>query len=406
VLPFQNMSGDTEQEYFTDGISEDVITELSRFRELFVIARNSSFTYKGRAVDIKQVGQELGVRYVLEGSIRRSRNRLRITAQLIEAENGSHVWAERYDRVLEDVFEVQEEVTRAIVSALAPEIASSEQLRATRRRPEDVGAYEIALRAWSDVFDAHQTGDRRLMERAVDGAKKALAVDPTSVLAEQSLSFARQLEIWHQFAADRDQAYEEAIAAADRAISLDGANARSHALRAYCAFSARDYERQPAALEGARRAHDINVNDTFVLYLLANLEASVGVPQQAIDHCQQILRLTPRDNRVHMIYTLLAFTCLGARRYEEGVAWASRSLNEAPRNPPGHSNLILCLVGMGEVEKARAALQKARAMFPELIERGMSGRGSHGRTEVRARNTLFMRIAAGLEDPSSADRVR
>jgi len=119
VLPFQNMSGDPEQEYFTDGISEDIITELSRFRELFVIARNSSFTYKGRAVDIKQVGQELGVRYVLEGSIRRSGNRIRITGQLIEASTGSHLWAERYDRVLDDVFDVQEEVTRAIVSAIA-----------------------------------------------------------------------------------------------------------------------------------------------------------------------------------------------------------------------------------------------------------------------------------------------
>jgi adenylate cyclase len=406
VLPFQNLSADAEQELFTDGIVEDIIIELSRFRELFVIARNSSFAYKGRTVDIKQIGRELGVRYVLEGSIRRFGNRIRITAQLIEAETGSHLWAERYDRVLQDIFEVQEEVTHAIVSALAPEIAVTEQSRALRRRPEDVGAYEVALRAWADTLDAHQTGDPALMERAVQGARKALAIDPNSILAWQSLCFARQLEVWHQFAADLGEGYREAIEAADRAIALDGANARSHALRAYCCFAARDYEPQPNALLGARRAHEMNVNDTFVLWLLANLEGSVGDAQRAIDHCQQILRLNPRDSRLHMIYTLLAFTCFGAKRYAEGAAWAARTLNDAPRNPPGHSNLINCLVGLGEIDKAKAAFARAQEMFPQLITRMMSGRSSHGRAEVRERGACFIRIAAGLEPPSAAEKYR
>ena len=136
VLPFQNMSGDPEQEYFTDGITEDIITELSRFHSLFVIARNSSFSYKGKSPDIRQVGRELGVRYVLEGSIRKSSNRIRVTGQLIDTLTGNHIWAERYDRVLEDIFAVQEEVTQAIVAAIAPQIETTEQLKATRRRPE------------------------------------------------------------------------------------------------------------------------------------------------------------------------------------------------------------------------------------------------------------------------------
>src|SRR5215218_6628122 len=142
VLPFQNMSGDPEQGYFTDGITEDIITELSRFHSLFVIARNSSFSYKGKSPDIRQVGRELGVRYVLEGSIRKSSNRIRVTGQLIDTLTGNHIWAERYDRVLEDIFAVQEEVTRAIVAAIAPRIESTELSKASRRRPDNLSAYE------------------------------------------------------------------------------------------------------------------------------------------------------------------------------------------------------------------------------------------------------------------------
>lgn len=405
VLPFQNMSGDAEQEYFTDGISEDLITELSRFRELFVIARNSSFTYKGKAVNIKQVGRELGVRYVLEGSIRRSGNRVRITAQLIEAPTGAHVWAERFDRVLEDIFEVQEEVTRAIVAALVPEIAATEHTRAMRRRPGDISAYENAVRAWSDALDAHQATDHDLVKRAVDGAIKALAIDPNSVLAWQSLCFARQLQGYHRFM-DRDEAAREAQEAGDRAVALDGADARSHALRAHCSFTARDFERQPAALIQARRAHEMNPNDTFVLFLLGNLEASAGDPAKAIELCHRILRLNPRDTRIHMIHTLLAYACVGAKRWAEGAAWADRTVNDAPRSVPGHTNLITCLVGMGEIEKAKAAYRRARALLPEQFGGPLThrpGSARHGAIELAL---LFRRIAAGELGPEAAEPYR
>jgi adenylate cyclase len=405
VLAFTNMSGDPEQEYFTDGISDDIITELSRFRELFVIARNSSFTYKGKTVDIKQVGQELGVRYVLEGSIRRSGNRARITAQLIEAASGAHVWAERYDRVLKDIFEVQEEVTRAIVSALAPEIAATEHARVMRRRPEDVSAYEIALRAWSDVLDAHQTTERDVMKRAVAGAKKALTIDPNSVLAWQTLSFARQLEGWHQFSANQDETFREAEEPADRAVALDGADARSVALRAHCSFTARDFERQPAALVQARRAHEMNPNDTFVLWLVGNLEASVGDPGKAIEQCHRILRLNPRDARIHMVYTLLAFACVAGKRWAEGATWAARTVNDAPRSASGYGNLINCLVGLGEIQRAKAAFKKAQELFPDRFLEPI-GRASFGRSEVNEWTLLFRRIAAGLEDPAAAEPYR
>ncbi|MBM3524801.1 MAG: adenylate/guanylate cyclase domain-containing protein, partial [Alphaproteobacteria bacterium] len=176
VLPFANMSGDPEQEYFTDGISEDIITELSRFRSLFVIARNSSFTYKGKPVDVKQVGRELGVRYVLEGSIRRAANRVRVTAQLIDATTGSHIWAEKYDRVLEDIFAVQEEVTQAIVAAMAPHIEASEFERMRQVRPGSLDAYELAMRGWAAAWTAlGDPNDRDTRDEALRCAREALA---------------------------------------------------------------------------------------------------------------------------------------------------------------------------------------------------------------------------------------
>ena len=164
VLPLANMSGDPEQEYFTDGITEDIITELSRFHALFVIARNSSFTYKGKAIDVRMVAKELGVRYVLEGSIRRSGNRIRVTAQLIDALTGNHIWAEKYDRVLEDIFDVQEEVTRAIVAAIAPHIETSEMERSRRARPGSLSAYEVAMRGWAAAQKARGEADRASCE--------------------------------------------------------------------------------------------------------------------------------------------------------------------------------------------------------------------------------------------------
>ena len=172
VLPFLNMSGDPGQEYFTDGITEDIITDLSRFRSLFVIARHSSFSYKGKSPDIREVGKELGVRYVLEGSIRKASNRIRVTAQLIDTLTGSHIWAERYDRVLEDIFAVQEEVTQAIVAAIAPQIETMEQSKAGRRRPNSLSAYEIALTGVGPCIEGNGKADRTLLERSIREAKK------------------------------------------------------------------------------------------------------------------------------------------------------------------------------------------------------------------------------------------
>ena len=231
VLPFSNMSGDPEQEYFTDGMTEDIITELSRFHSLFVIARNSTFTYKGKATDVRQVAKELGVRYVVEGSIRKAANRVRVTAQLIDALTGNHLWAERYDRVLEDIFAVQEELTRNVVAAIAPQIDAAELAAISRKRPENLTAYEIAIRAWANARDAMNKQDRTLRDQAIREAKEALAIDPKSVLARNAIAYAQWQHFYLRTAADIETAWKEGMDAATQAIELDASDHRGHVLK-------------------------------------------------------------------------------------------------------------------------------------------------------------------------------
>ena len=407
VLPFANMSGDPEQEYFTDGISEDIITELSRFRDLFVIARNSSFSYKGNSPNIRQVGRELGVRYVVEGSIRRAANRVRVTAQLIDSITGSHVWAERYDRALDDIFALQEEVTRAIVSAIAPEIRSSEETRATRRPPDALGAYELALRAWAHAMEAYAKADGSLFDCAIAEGEAALRIDPNSVKALHTLTMAHGMGCYTRRVADPAGSLRIAIEAASRAVELDGADARSYALRGFCAFWGRQYDRYADGLADVRRAHEMNPNDTTILQLLANLEATIGDPERAIEIGRAILRLNPRDSHSHTIYVLLAFSCAAASRYAEGVEWALRARHDRPRMVQPWTNLVICLVGVGEIDKARVALEELRAVAPDAVDRLLTGEQSpDSRPKNRDRQRVFARIAAGLEDPSAAEAFR
>ena len=405
VLPFQNMSGDPEQEYFTDGVTEDIITELSRFHSLFVIARNSSFSYKGKSPDIRQVGKELGVRYVLEGSIRKSSNRIRVTGQLIDTLTGNHIWAERYDRVLEDIFAVQEEVTRSIVAEIAPQIEATERSKAARRRPDDLSAYEIGLLARAHAWQGQDTADRALLEQAVREARNALAIDPRSVLALHTIAYARGIMVL-LFAEEPQDAIREAMSAAAAAIELDGADALGYALRGWSALNGAQIDRYPEALADARRAHEMNPNDVFVLWCLAWLESAAGEHERAIEHGHQILRLNPRDSRSHDIYHLLGYASFGAKRYAEGIAWELRALNDKPGMIQPLAVLTTCYVGANEIDKARAAFAEGQRRAPDFFRRRLEGKLFHARPEDRQRGLTFFRIAAGLEDPSAADELR
>src|SRR5271166_2324532 len=256
VLPFQNMSGDPEQEYFTDGMVEDVITELSRFRALSVIARNSTFTYKGKAVDVKQVGRELGVRYIVEGSIRKAGERVRVTAQLIDAATGNHLWAERYDRTLEDVFAVQEEVTRSIVAAVAPSVELAEVAHARRASPSG-DAVQLAWRAQGLFYDALRKGQPPLMLEAIATAQEAIAADPASLSAHRVLASAHYFCHLFRWGPEPEKALEAAWSAVERMQGIDPLDYRTLQQCGVVRVMRGEQERGIAEL---RRAVEVNPN--------------------------------------------------------------------------------------------------------------------------------------------------
>jgi adenylate cyclase len=406
VLPFANMSGDPEQEYFTDGVTEDIITELSRFHSLFVIARNSSFTYKGKAVDVRTISKELGVRYVLEGSIRRSVNRVRVTAQLIDALTGNHIWAEKYDRVLEDIFAVQEELTASIVKSIAPRIHESELSKVLRRRPGNLSAYEMAVRARAHLSEAFVRQNQVLREQGISEARAALALDPNCVLALHQLAMGLFQEIFVGTAVNRSESWNEALDAAGRAIELDRSGHEGYAMRGMLMGISSRAGSLDQALDDCRHAHELNPNDFACVHALGFIEQVRGNHAKAIDLHLQSLRINPRDPWAFNVYASLAMTCFLAREYSRGLEWGLRAASMAPLEGITHHDLALCYVGLGMVGPAREALQAARRFAPRFIEAAISGRSVFRRPEDRLKYTTFLRIAAGLEDPSAADALR
>lgn len=407
VLPFLNLSGDCEQEYFADGITEDIIIELSRFHSLFVIARTSSFSYKGKSPDVRQVGRELGVRYVLDGSIRKSTNRIQMTGQLSDTLTGNHIWAERYDRVPEDIFAVQEEITKAIVAAIEPQIEATEEKKVSRRRPGNLSAYEIAIQARAHAWDLYVKGDRTLFDQSIRKAKEALAVDPNSVLALHALALSYGVAFMFEMPEDREHALRESMWAVTRVIELDGADATGYTLRALDVLLRRQWDRYPEALVDARRAHEMNPNDTFALRILGACEAFSGETDSGIEHLQQVMRLNPRNPRGFTIYHDLGAAYFIAKRYADSIDWAARALRERPSMPSSHFHVVLDLVGLGKIGQAKAMFEALQRVAPsEVLSVRLEGSWTFGRSEDRRRATIFLRVAAGLEDPSAADEVR
>jgi adenylate cyclase len=329
VLPFQNMSGDPEQEYFADGIAEDIITGLSRFRQLFVIARNSSFTYKGRTVDVKQVGRELGVRYVLEGSVRKASNRLRITGQLVDASTGLHLWADRFDGAVGDIFELQDYVTDAVVAAIAPKVVDAEMERAKRKPTENLDAYDYFLRGMAGI---HPRGDtpraRAAAEEALRMFRKAIEIDvdfgPAYGLA--AYCYLRLKAVGWGARADRLEEIAEARRFARLAIELgkDDAMALSSAAHVL-AYVVADYEASAAAID---RAVVLNSNLAMVWYCRGWVKVMVGQPEAAIEAFVRYTRLSPLDPFTPLIRAGMAFAYFCCEQYETGLSWAKKSIEE------------------------------------------------------------------------------
>jgi adenylate cyclase len=354
VLPFSNMSGDPEQEFFADGIAEDVITALSRYPSLFVIARNSCFTYKGRAVDVKQVGRELGVRYVLEGSLRKAGKRIRVTAQLVEAGTGNHVWAERYDRDLADIFAVQDEIAEAVTIAIAPAIAQAEQQRAMRKPPDSLDAWAAYQRGLWHLGKAN-ADDNALAESFF---RRAIGLDPNFAGGYYGLASAQHQGARLFHTRDLAEAQSSAEALARQAIALDPADAQAHAFLAITLMQGGDHE---GARAEAERALAINPN-------LARAHGSLGAtlifsgrPLEGLAALRTCIRLDPRDPELVIRWLQVAQAHYFSHEYEAAVEAATRAVRTFPEYPTAYRWLAPALGQLGRTEEAQAALAKAMA---------------------------------------------
>src|SRR5215471_15798844 len=294
VLPFENMSGDPEQEYFADGMVEEIITALSRFKWLFVIARNSSFTFKGKAVDIKEVGRRLGVRYVLEGSVRKAAGKVRITGQLIDAVTGAHLWADRFERGLTDVFALQDEVTVAVVSAIQPKLLQTEIAMAARRRPENLTAYDFFLRAWSQFYLTTREG----LAEAIRLAHRALELDPGFGLAAALAGAGHMQNVLQGYAVDPQFDREEAIRLLHLALSINDDDPDVVAVAAVTsAYMVGDTESE---IEMADRAVALNPNSFVAWSCRGQVYRIAGLPEEAVQSFERAIRTSPIDPRIHV----------------------------------------------------------------------------------------------------------
>jgi TolB-like protein/class 3 adenylate cyclase/Flp pilus assembly protein TadD len=358
VLPFQNISGDPEQEYFADGMVEEIITALSRLRWFFVIARNSTFTYKGRAVDVKEVGRELGVRYVLEGSVRKSANRIRVTAQLVEAATGNHVWAERYDRELADIFAVQDEITERVVAAIEPELYAAEHIRSQSKPPDSLDAWECVIRALACLGQG--TRDENTEAEAL--CRRAIAIAPGYGRAHSLLAWA--LLRRSVYSGDLRTVVPEMSAETQTALALDDRDPWAH----FAQGNLQHRLRHPGeAVRSLRRALELNPNFALAHALLANPLTLQGMHQEAVDSAEHALRLSPHDRHVGYYASLaLAQAHFAAERYSECVTWARNMIEKSPENLPGHFFLTAALAMAGDLTAATEARGTLLRLRPEF----------------------------------------
>ena len=361
VLPFVNLSGDAQQEYFSDGITEDVITELSRFSELMVIARNSTFQYKGKSFDVRQIGRELGARYVLEGGVRRDGKRVRITAQLIDSVSGAHRWAERYDRKITDVFAIQDEVARAIVALLAAHVNKAEAERTLLKPPATWEAYDYYMRG-ADICSLHsRTGVVASLYEARRLLEQSIAVDPTYARAHAMLSWTH----WWTYVEPLDGEYlrpsglDQALDLAKKAVQLDPELPQAHAQLGWVLVWKRRHEEAIAAFERAFALNPNLVNNRFALTLVF-----AGQPATAINVLQANIRLDPFQRDTWLGF--MANACYMLKRYQEAVPLLREYGSRAPNVQIIHIWLAATYAQLGQIAEAKAEAEELLRMNPRF----------------------------------------
>jgi TolB-like protein/Flp pilus assembly protein TadD len=358
VLPFTNMSGDPEQEYFSDGITEDIISALSRLRWFFVIARNSTFVYKGHAVDVKQVGRDLGVRYVLEGSVRKSGQRLRISAQLIDAASGNHIWVDRYDRELTDIFALQDEITTSVITAIEPKLVAAEAVRMELRFTSDLDAWDLVARALSHYWRLAAEDN----DKAITLLRNAVEQYPKYAPAHSMLAFAL-LVSGHMGWVITQEDREFAARLAYRARELDDRDPWAYLALGYLAFTSRQTDE---AVRMFRTALELNPNFAAAHGYIGWALAFDGRSEEAITHADVAIRMSPRDPSNSFFFSSRAAAHYMAGRFDQAVTEIRRALEERPDIMSGHRMLVASLAQSGRVEEAEDALKTLRRLQPGI----------------------------------------
>jgi adenylate cyclase len=358
VLPFANMSGDPEQEYFADGMVEEITTALSRFTWLFVIARNSSFTFKGKAVDIKEVGRRLGVRYVLQGAVRKASGKVRITGQLIEAATGAHIWADKFERDMTDIFALQDEVTLAVVSAIQPKLFQAEIALATRRRPEDLTAYDLFLRALQQAVRS----TRESLAEALRLVQRALELDPGFAAAAALAGECHTENVIRSYAIDPQFERKEAVRLMRLALSLDQHDPDTLATAAsISALLVGDCE---AEIEMADRAVALNPNSYHTWNRRGWVYRIAGQPEEAIRSFERAMRMSPVDPQLYSTFTGMGFALIELRRFDEAIVAGKKALRQNPSFPGPYRCLASAFAHLGQDAEAREAVARVLEIDP------------------------------------------
>ena len=378
VLPFENMSGDPEQEYFADGMVEEIITALSRFKSLFVIARNSSFTFKGKAVDIKEVGRRLGVRYVLEGSVRKASGKVRITGQLIDAITGAHIWADRFERDLTDVFALQDEVTVAVVSAIQPKLLQTEIEMAARRRPENLTAYDFYLRAMPHFY----LTTRESLTEAIRLAHRALELDPRFGLVAALAGVLHTNNVLLGYADDPQFDRQEAIRLMRLAFSLDDGDPDTLAWAALTStFMVGDRESE---IEMADRAVALNPNSYVAWICRGWVHRNAGLPEEAIRSFERAIRASPVDPLLYRLFTGMGMALIELRRFEEAIVAGKKALRQNSSFSAVNLVLASAFAHLGRDAEAREAAARLLELDPAFTISARMGRRrqAHAKLEI------------------------
>ena len=376
VLPFENMSGDPEQEYFADGMVEEIITALSRFKSLFVIARNSSFTFKGRAVDIKEVGRRLGVRYVLEGSVRKASGKVRITGQLIDAVTGAHIWADRFERDLTDVFALQDEVTVAVVSAIQPKLLQAEIEMATRRRPENLTAYDFFVRARQQYYLFTREG----VAEGLRLAHRALELDPRFGLAAALAGLRHMHNVVFGYAIDPRFDRNEAVRLSRLALSIDDSDPDTLAIAAIIsAFMVGDSESE---IEMADRAVALNPNSYIAWSARGHVYKIAGLPEEAVLSFERAMRLSPVDPQLHMTLVGMGLAFIELGRFDEAIVAGKKAQRLNPTYPTAYRCLASAFAHLGRDAEAREAAARVLELDPAFTISAWIARGGQSNAKL------------------------